>query len=291
MNFDVDKILKWVRTRIEIGTAATILTGAVTYVGRSYYGAYFDFYSIPESSVETSLFDNIMISIVVAIFSVALIGVIYLSQEDEAKGFWGLFRDNVPLFVVLLLGIIVAVEIYWTNVESLSSWISSLISSPEMVARNKILTGRVEFFLRWMIVFSPVPTALVLVVFASFRGFSFSRFLMRRSTGIRIFFLCLYLLLLLHVCGIWGRATAFAEFTGLLNKPEVVVTLTDGQTFQPDKTLYLVAQDSSTLCFSSKSFGNNSPVSAWIVPQGSVKYMQTKPGSTQWNVLLDYFKK
>src|SRR5438876_7566999 len=103
MRLDVDKALGWIRTNVEIGFVVSILTGAVTYVGRCYYGSYFDFYSIPSGYVDTSLFDNIMISVAVAIFSLSLIGMVYRSQDDKSKGFWASIHGNVPLFVVLLL--------------------------------------------------------------------------------------------------------------------------------------------------------------------------------------------
>jgi hypothetical protein len=287
---DIGAIFAWVRSRIELSSILSILTGAVTYVGHCYYGSYYDFYSIPSESIKIPLSESIIVSVGVGVFSLALIGMVYRSQTVGLGGFWGVVSDNVPLFVIFLLVTIVAVDIYWSNVESASSWLSSLVPSRSMLAQNEVLTARVETFLRLMIVLAPVPVALVLVGLVSAFGYSFSHSVMEASSSARIGVLCLYLLLLLRVCCIWGRATAFSEFAGLLAKPEVVVTLEDGKIFQPAETLFVVAVSDSELYFCGKSSGRDSPVDSWIVPLQSVKFMQAKPGATRWDVLLKYFK-
>jgi hypothetical protein len=225
----------------------------------------------------------------VAILSVLLMGAVYYNSREPNDGrFATAIRHNLPLLVIIGLVVVVALQIYWSNVEVVSSWLSSLLTNPKLLEDNRRITARVESFLRWMIIVAPVPLAFAVVIFLSVRRWSFSRFLMSRSAGMRITVALAYLLLVLRVCSIWGTATAFGEFVGVLAMPDVSVTLSDGNEFQPGKALFLVARNAGASYVCERSSGKESVVSAWSIPHGSIRYMHVSHRPSQWKTLLKY---
>lgn len=284
------KILEWIRSRVELGTVVSVLVGAITYVGRTFYGSYFGFYSLSAADVEISSWDNLRIAAFVLALSSLLIVLVYRSRWRNPERFIDCLRDNVPLFVIVLMLTIIAVSVYATNVESTSQWIDSLISNRNLADTNRILTSHVESALRWLVLLAPIPTAAMTVLLASWRRWSFSRFLMERSGGFRLIVLTAYLAVSLLICSIWGRAVAFCEFVGLLETPQIVITLNEGHTFQPSTSLYLISRNGSLWCLAERSSGRSKPINVWMVPQASIKIAQTIPGSTGWSVFREYFK-
>src|SRR5215470_16483784 len=218
MNENMRKLLTWTRSEIEIGLVVSSLVAVATYVGNFYYTSYFDFYFIDSANITIPLANSIRSFVIIFIVSTLLIYMVASAEFHERESFGAALRDNVPLFIILILLSGWAIDVYWSNVESLSDWLSRTLKDPDWRQKNEQLTPQVTHFLKWALLIGPLSIASITVLTLSFKKFSFSGFLMSRRLGVRLMVLGLYVLLVLGMASACGRVVGFLEFTGVLKK-------------------------------------------------------------------------
>ena len=170
MYSDKDKLQYWLGIKIDAGSILTLLTGEI------YYSAYFEYFSILRDDVQIPLYAHFKISIVIA-FLIFLIALVYYSRFHEPTVFRSPLLGNIPLFIIIFFVTIVGVYIYWANINSISSWLSSLHSRQKFSNYSIMqLTTLVESYLRWVILLAPILVSTTLVIWLSLRKISFSYF-------------------------------------------------------------------------------------------------------------------
>jgi hypothetical protein len=290
VNNNTSKLLTWVGSKIEIGAVISLLVAVATYVGDFYYRSYFDFYFIDSADIAIPLVDSIRTFAIILVVSSLLIGMVASAELRKSSSFLMALRDNVPLFVILILLSGWAIDIYWGNVESLSNWLSGTLKNDNLREKNEHLTLQVSHFLKWALLIAPLSIASVAVFVLSIMKFSFSSFLMCRTLGVRLLILSLYVLLVLGMASACGRAFAFLEFTGVLKKPEITVTLNDGKTFQEGRSLYLVVKSEGVFYVAARSGFPDASVKTWEIPQSMVKHVEFHSSKVNPQPFFDYMK-
>jgi hypothetical protein len=100
----------------------------------------------------------------------------------------------------------------------------------------------------------------------------------------------MYVITVLGVASIYGRTLAFLEFTGVFNRPEIIVTLNDGKIFQEGRSLYLIAKSEGVYYVAARSTNPISTEKTWQVPQAMVRHIEFHSGIVNPTPFFDYLK-
>jgi hypothetical protein len=285
----IEKAVAWIRANVAIGTIGSILIGAASYVGELFFDSYYAFYFVDGSYVKVPLSHSIASFVVILVLSASLVVLVVRSGRGGRPTFAALLQENVALFVLAFLLAALAIDLYWSNVETMSSWLSGMVSEDRMLRTNAELTLAVTHFLKRAILAGPLGLAAACYLLACVFRFSFARFVMRQSVFQRMLLFAMFILLALSVAGSAGKVVAFLEFTGVLTRPEITITHADGKKFEPGGAIYLVARADSTF-FVARKMDKDPQVVTWLVPQASVRHIEFHKSASQSKRFLDYFK-
>lgn len=274
MNEHLSELIKFIRSKIEIGAIASSLTAVAIYFGNFYYTSYFDYYFIDSTDIAIPISNSVRSFLVIMVISAVLVYMVASVEIQKKNSFWSALRDNAPLFVLLLLLSSWAILVYWSNVDSLSGWLSIALKDESMRKQNEFATQQVVTFLKWAILIAPPLIASIVVLVLSAKKFSFSELLMSRSVGLRGAALILYLFLILSIASAFGKLVGFLEFNGILRKPTLVITLTDGKKFQEGSSLYLLVKSEGVFYISARAISVDSKLMTWQVPQSAIKSIE-----------------
>lgn len=286
----VTRLWTWAQSKLEISAVVSILVGVSTYVGDVFYQSYFHFYNIDGSGIKIPLIDSIRTFAVILLVSVCLISLVASAKLRTETNFFRALLDNVPLFILLVLVCGWAVGFYWQNVNTLSAWLAGLVKDPNLQNENRVLTLQVTSFLRRAIFIAPFIIAGTIVASMSAFRLSFSGYLMNGPLRIRVFFLALYTVFALSMASFCGKAFAFLEFTGAFERPELAITLGDGQIFQQGSSLYLVVETDSALYVSRRPVGQDMTVRSWLVEKSSIKNIEYRAAPLNPKPFIDYLE-
>ena len=98
------------------------------------------------------------------------------------------------------------------------------------------------------------------------------------------------MILVLGMASACGRTFGFLEFTGVLKKPEITITLNDGKIFQEGLSLYLVVKSEGVFYVAARAAYPDAEIKTWQVPQSMVKHVEFHPGTVNPKPFLDYLK-
>lgn len=289
MNEQIKSLLEWARSKVEVGAVVSLLFAVATYIGNYFYTSYFDFYFINGSDIKIPVADSIRTFVVIFFLAGLVIWMVVSSEARKKESFSRALCDNVPLFIVLFLFSGWAINIYWSNVETLSGWLSGALKDSALREQNEQLTHQVTHFLKWFLLIGPLPISLVVVLLLSFRRFSFSNFLMSLSVGGRFLILLVYVFLALDMARACGRIVGFLEFSGALDKPDIVITLSDGSRFQDGHPLYLIVKSEGVFYVAERAKSVDLK-KTWQVPQSVIKHVELSPKKASSQNIMGYFQ-
>jgi hypothetical protein len=285
----IQAAIDWGRKNVALGTVGTVLAAVASYVGGFFFRSYYDFYFIDASLIKVPAAEAIASFVVIFVLSAALVALVVRSGPPHALTFSVALQENIPLFVLLFLLGALVIDIYWSNVETMSSWLAGMVHEEAMLERNQRLTPIVTHFLKRALLLGPLAIASVVFIGASLLRFSFARFIMRRGLPLRALFFAMFVMLALSVAGSAGKAVAFLEFTGVLNRPELIITHSDGKRFDAGGPVYLIARTDSVL-YVSRKMTEERRVATWLIPQSAVRHIEFRKSESESKRLLDYFK-
>lgn len=288
MNDMTSTLWDWVRSRIEISAVVSIVVGVSTYVGDVFYKSYFQFYNIFGADIKIPVIDGIRTFAVILVVSVCLISLVASARLRTRSSFSRALFDNVPLFIIVIFLSAWAVGFYWQNVNTLSPWLSALVTDPKMRAQNQVLTAEVTHFLERAILIAPFVIATIVVISLSAFGLSFSAYLMQGSARIRLVFLAVYVVFAISIASACGRVFAFLEFSGAFQRPDMLITLDDGKIFQEGSSIYLIMETDGNLYVSKKPSLNDKTVKSWAIAKSNIKSVEYRAAKLDPTPLLDY---
>src|SRR5207237_3027364 len=124
---ELGAVVPWVREHAALGTIGATLAGAASYVGNLYYDSYYAFYLIDSGLIGVPTGRAVSVFVVVFVMSASLVALMVRSHSGHPISRVTALRENIPLFVLLFLLTAFAIDIYWNNVETLSSWLNGLL--------------------------------------------------------------------------------------------------------------------------------------------------------------------
>lgn len=287
MDQPLAKTWEWLRAHLELGAVGSILVGVSTYVGRLFYSGYFGFYHLDGASITIPLQDSVRTFVIVLVAASVIVALIATVQPRRTLQIGTAFMENLPLFFVILPLGAWAIGFYWSNVVDLSSWLARTVTNPALRDLNATETVRVTHFLRWAVLIGPFVLALIVMAGLSFMRISFSAFVMRHDLRARLVFLGLFVVIALTTAKLCGRAYAHLEFSGVIARPEVAFTLSDGSRFQADRSLYLLMDADEVYYVAARPVASDERVHVWLVPRSAIKSAEFKSEPVSTVPLLD----
>lgn len=284
------KLLAAIQSKFEAGTIFSILVATSTYVGNFFYKSYFDFYFIDSADITIPLADSVRTFLIILAVSSLLIGMVATAERHARQTFATVLVDNLPVFILVMLLSAWAIDIYWNNVGTLSSWLSGALKDSNLREQNAQLTLQVQHFLKSALLIGPPLIAATAVLGLSFKRISFSRLLLAQSLSKRLTVLCIFVLLALNMASMAGKLFAFMEFTGIVAKSEIRITLTDGNAFQDGHVLYMVTRSGGIFYVAAKSRTDDHRVRAWQVAQPAVRFIEVHAPTANPAPFLEYLK-
>lgn len=274
MIFSVNPVLRWVRTHLELSAAWSIVAAFATFVAGGYYRSYYSYYSIDSANITIPLAASVLTFLVIVGLAGALAVLTARADRRGLPTVTSAFIDNVPLLVLLTLLSALAIDLYWSNVELVSSWIEILVRDRRLTAESRRLTPTVVAFLRTAMVVGPATLPILVVAALSLRRFSFARFLNSQTRGMRYSFLGLYLVLTLLTSSAMGHLVAYLQYERILDTPDVSITLADGSMLAPSSRLFLITKSDADFYVATKSDGSGARVRSWLVPRSAIKTLE-----------------
>lgn len=265
----IKRIIDWLSSNLELGSAITLLTGSVIFLGDVYYTAYFEQYSIPRREVMVSFLEYLKISLVYVIVTAFLLALMVASKSKSPTSFVDALKGNTPLLVLLFLIAVVFVDLYWSNVRSMSSWLSVFATNSELKLRYERNTKVVEYYLRWAVIVAPMAIAILTTVVLSIRKKSFSYYVLKRSATFRGVGFVAYIFLVIYVAETSGKVTAFLESIGVFKTQQVTITLKDRANFE-NQELFYVGRSENNYFFAKQRVESEDRSAALLVPIGNV---------------------
>lgn len=290
MNIQFDQIIAWVRQHLEFGAVLSVLSAVAAYVGELFYKNYFDSYFLDGIDINISFTDSARVFSIILLVSVVIVRLsIRKNCTEHPPRFITALSDNIPLCVILFFVCALATDFYLSNVESLSSW---LMQTELNFNLREIATAKapvvVKFLKKWIFPGSLGLSALLILILSA-SNWSFSVHLHKQPRVIRHFYLTIYIVLLLFTASACGRAYAFLERAGFLNRPLVKIILNDGTSVGGTAEMYLIVKTDSTYYIATVA-EENLQMKTWAIPQSAIRIIEIVPSQSQIQPILQNFK-
>lgn len=275
----LERALKWIRANLEQTVILSALTAGAAFVANFYYSGFYSFYFIDSESIDTPLADKLCIFAIILVAAVALMMLVARSEESGQETIATAFLDNVPFLMLLILVTVLAVDIYWSNVETLSVWTHSLLKNSQLVTIDEQATEKLAGYLQVGIVILPAVLPLIVVVALSLRRYSFSRFILSRTRATRLGLLGAYIVLTLEMARACGHFVGYLEFHGMVHPERAIVTLTNGTEIGGSNPVFLLIKSNDQYYVASRWASGNERPQVWILPVDSVRQIALDAGS------------
>lgn len=265
------RALKWIRANLEQTATLSALLAGAAFVANFYYSGFYSFYFIGSESIDTPLADKVCIFAIIMVTAGALMILVARSGESGDKTIAGAFLDNVPFLILLILLTVLALDIYWSNVESISAWTLNVFKNTKLVTIDERAVTELERYLRVGIVVVPAIFPPIVVTALSIRRFSFSRFILARAPPTRLGLLGAYIILTLMMAHACGHFIGWLQFRGVIDPDRAVVTLTNGTEIGTVNPVFLLTKSNGQYYVATRWVRGHQSPKVWIFPSGSVR--------------------
>lgn len=268
-------ILEWSKNHIELSIVSSAFCTLVSFIGNQYYSSYYDFFYIDTDNIEITFSQELWIAIFSGFVIFGMLYVIYSSNKLTKISTRGeAIKGNLPMIVVLCMMSFCATYFYVSNVETIKVYLENshvLGIKSEDIER---MFNHVVKPLHWVILFSPLPLSILIVVIASWRKYSLAAQLIHGSILRRGLFFAGFTVLVLITVNIAGRGMAFLNSIGAIARPGVVVVLNDGTSYLGDRNLFLLGKNNFVWIITARKDVKNSQVKTWMISRQAIRSLE-----------------